>query len=113
VPHRSFHREPRNVRLLKLLLLQVAILSFTTACRGGRYAEHDEAPPPQPAPRPRVIDSRAVAESLKDSLDVMSEQMNTARAANSVTTFAIDGRAPGALLDVTADPSSDTRPFLE
>ncbi len=42
-------RRKRKVRLLKLMLLQAAILSIT-ACGGGGYGDNDQDPPPPPAP---------------------------------------------------------------
>jgi hypothetical protein len=71
----SRDRESRELRLLRLLLLQIAILSITSACAGGHRSAHDNAPPATPVPRPR--DSGAVAESLRESLDAMSDRMAT------------------------------------
>src|SRR5687768_11840041 len=75
VPLPATDLESRKLRLLRLLLLQIAILSITSACAGGHRSAYDSAPPATPAPRPRLHDSRAVAESLKESLDAMSDRM--------------------------------------
>jgi YVTN family beta-propeller protein len=56
------HQNPRKVRLLKLLLLQVAILTLTTACGGGGYGDDD--PPATPPPAPQVVEGRFVEDTI-------------------------------------------------
>ena len=54
-------QNPRKQRLLKLLLLQIAILTLTTACGGG---SDDDAPPATPAPAPQVVEGRFVEDTI-------------------------------------------------
>jgi hypothetical protein len=93
VPVPSTDRESHKLRLLRLLLLQIAILSITSACAGGHRSAYDGTPPATPAPRPRLHDSRAVAESLKESLDAMSDRMATTGMPIAPAIFAIDDSA--------------------
>lgn len=70
------HREPRNVRLLKLLLLQAAILSITGGCAGGQRSAHESD------------------ERLKASLDAMSDRMAATGGVIVPATFLLDERKP-------------------
>jgi hypothetical protein len=96
----SRDNESRELRLLRLLLLQIAILSITSACAGGNRSAHDNAPRATPAPRPPLQDSQRLAESLRESLDAMSERMAATGSVLPVTweytaTSALDtGRLP-------------------
>jgi len=56
------HRNPHKVRLLKLLLLQVTILTLMTACEGGGYG--NDAPPATPPPAPQVVEGRFVEDTI-------------------------------------------------
>jgi hypothetical protein len=100
----SHDSQSRKVRLLRLMLLQIAILSITGACAGGHRSAYDNAPPSTPAPRPRLHDSRAVAESLKESLDAMSDRMTATGMPIAPSMFAIAGPTP----EYTATSALDT-----
>jgi hypothetical protein len=61
VPHTDASCEPRNVRLLKLALLQIAILTTATACADGDFCGHEDPNAPvqeQPAAPSAVSNAR-------------------------------------------------------
>ena len=64
--HIEANREPRKVRLLRLALLQIAILTLTTACGGG-YGGGDSnyTPPAQSAPPPATADARFTDDTIE------------------------------------------------
>jgi hypothetical protein len=74
VPHARPEQESRKRRLLRLMLLQIAILSVANGCTGGRHDAFKEGPPAQPAPRHRYVEARFIPTDLTESLDRMSER---------------------------------------
>jgi hypothetical protein len=111
VPLPATDLESRKLRLLRLLLLQIAILSITSACAGGHRSAYDSTPPATPAPRPRLHDSRAVAESLKESLDAMSDRMVATGMPIAPAIFAIeDSAAAGAVFPDNQAATGDGLP---
>jgi YVTN family beta-propeller protein len=61
--HSQAHSQAQKLRQLKLLLLQIAILSLTAACGGGGYG--GGATPAQPAPPPQVSDARFTDDTIE------------------------------------------------
>ena len=64
MPHLDAHPEPHKVRLLRLLLLQIAILSVATACGGGGGYGSNNNPPAQQEPPPQVADARFTDDTI-------------------------------------------------
>jgi hypothetical protein len=74
VPHASTERESRKRRLLRLMLLQIAILSIANGCTGSRQEALRDEQPAQPAPRHRYVEARFVPTDLTESLDRMADR---------------------------------------
>jgi hypothetical protein len=70
----SPERESRKRRALRLMLLQIAILSIANGCTGSRHDAPRGEPPTQPAPRHRYTEARFVPTDLTDSLDRMADR---------------------------------------
>jgi hypothetical protein len=71
VPHANSQRA-RKQRLLRLMLLQIAILSIANGCTRSSHYAFD--PPAQAAPRHRYVESRFVPTDLTESLDRMADR---------------------------------------
>lgn len=74
MPHVRPEREPRKQRLLRLMLLQIAILSIANGCTGSRQDTPRDEPRAQPAPRHRYVEARFVPTDLTESLDRMADR---------------------------------------
>lgn len=79
MPYDCPEREPRKPRLLRLLLLQIAILSIANGCTGGHHGAFRDEPSTQPAPRQRYVEARFVPTELTPREHTATSRIDSGR----------------------------------